>query len=79
MHCDLMTNPINCGWAVNCEVETDHVVIGGFYLEADMPGKELPLESGSVKLTLLLPEELVKVQEPFRAWNITLPIKKEEE
>ncbi len=78
MHCDLLTNPINCGWAVNCEVEADQVTIGGFYLERDMPGRELPMQSGSVKVTLLLPEELIKQPEPFRAWNITLPVKEEE-
>ena len=78
MHYDLLTNPINCGWAINCEVTPEDVTIGGFYLEPDMPGTELPLESGSVKLTLLLPEELVRQPEPFRAWNIKLPIKTKE-
>ena len=77
MHIDLLTNPINCGYAVNCELDDTRVIIGGFYLERDMPGTELPMESGSVKVTLLLPEELIKKQEPFRAWNITLPVKEE--
>ena len=79
MHIDLLTNPVNFGWAINCEVEPTSVKIGGLYLEALVPGNELPLESGSVKLTVLLPEELVKVPEPFRAWNVTLPIKEEKE
>ena len=79
MHIDLLTNPVNFGWAINCEVEDTEVKIGGFYLERDMPGTELPLESGSVTLTVILPEELSKKSEPFRAWNITLPIKEEKE
>ena len=79
MHIDLLTNPVNFGWAINCEVDATSVKIGGFYLEANVPGKELPLESGSVRLTVLIPEDLIKIPEPFRAWNITLPIKEEKE
>ena len=78
MHCDVLTNAINCGWAINCEITEEAVTIGAFYLESDMPGRELPLQNGSVKVTLLLPEELVKNPEPFRAWNITLPVKEGE-
>ena len=77
MHIDLLTNPINCGWAVNVELSETEAVIGGFYLTENMPGRELPLESGSVTTTLILPEELENNPEPFRAWNITLQVKEE--
>ena len=77
MHIDLLTNPINCGYAVNVELSETEAHIGAFYLEPYMPGKELPLVSGSVKTTLLLPEEMMKQQEAYRAWNIKLKVKEE--
>ena len=78
MHFDLLTNPINCGYAVNVELGAEEAHIGGFYLEPGMPGNELPLESGSVRTVLLLPEEMQKQVEAYRAWNIRLAVKQEE-
>ena len=78
-HYDLLTNPINCAYAVNVELTKEQAHIGAFYLEPHMPGNELPLESGSVRVKLLLPEELTNQAEAYRAWNIKLEVKEEEE
>jgi len=77
MHYDLLTNPINCAYAVNVELTDEHAHVGAFYLEPQMPGRELPLQSGSVKVKVLLPEEMTQQGEAYRAWNIKLEVKKE--
>ena len=78
MHLDLLTNPIFLAYAVNCEIEQDHIVVGAIYLAPDISEPEIPLVSGETKVTAVLPEELIRKSEPMRAWNIKLPLQIEE-
>ena len=77
MHVDLLTNPINCAFAVNVELSEEEATCGALYITRDLPGPEIPMFSGEYSVTLVVPEELVKRPEPFRAWNIKLQIKDE--
>ena len=76
-HYDLLRNPINSCWAVNCLVEEDTVRIGAFYLEPQIPSPNIRLESGSDKIDVLIPEEYLRRSESLRAWNVELPIQHE--
>jgi len=77
-HYDLLRNPINSCWAVNCLVEEDTVRIGAFYLEPQIPTPNIRLTDGSDKIDVLIPEEFLRQSESLRAWNVELPIQKHE-
>ena len=71
---DLLRNPVNFCWAVNCLVEEDSVRIGALYLEPNVPDQFIRLESGSDIFDVVLPAEFLKRSEPLRAWNCVLPL-----
>lgn len=75
-HYDLLRNPVNMCWAVNCLVEEDTVTIGALFLEPQVPGSIIRLQSGSDKIDVLIPEEYLRRSESLRAWNVELPIQK---
>ena len=74
MHFDLLLNPIRLVWAVNCQVEEDSIRIGALYLEPQIPDQIIRLSSGSDIFDIVLPEELLRSEQSFRAWNIELPL-----
>ena len=70
---DLLSNPINTCWAINCVVGEDSVRIGAFYLEPNIPTPNIRLTHNDEHITVALPEEYLKRREALRAWNIELP------
>ena len=76
-HYDLLRNPINLMWAVNCTMTQDSVRIGALYIEPDIPEENIRLESGSDKIDVVIPEEFLRQSTALRAWNVELPIKHE--
>ena len=74
---DLLRNPINSCWAVNCFVEEDTVRIGAFFLEPNCPTPNIRLTHDDETITVTLPEEYLRRHESLRAWNIELPVLKE--
>lgn len=70
---DLLRNPINSCWAVNCLVEEDTVHIGAFYLEPNIPTPNIRLTHNKEHITVQLPDEYLRQGQSLRAWNIELP------
>ena len=69
-----MTSPINCAWAVNVAVEEGTLRIGALYVEPNIPTSIIRLESKGDIFDVVLPDELVQRDIPFRAWNVQLPL-----
>lgn len=75
-HYDLLRNPVNFAWAVNCVVEEDTVTIGALYLEPQIPNSPLRLAHNDEYVDVLIPDEYLNKGENMRAWNVDLPINK---
>jgi hypothetical protein len=71
---DLLRNPVNFAWAVNCLVEEDSVHIGALYLEPQIPDPNIRLAYNERYVDVIIPEEYIKRTESLRAWNVELPI-----
>lgn len=77
MNHDLLIDPINTVFAVNCRVEGDTLHCGALYLEPLVQSHHIRLirspDSGAM-LTIELPEELIQQPDAYRAWQVALPI-----
>ena len=71
---DLLRNPINSCWAVNCLVEESTVRIGAFFMEPNIPTPSIRLTHNDEHVTVTIPEEFLRRSSALRAWNIELPI-----
>lgn len=71
---DLLRNPINLVYAVNCQIEDTTLRCGALFLEPMIPTSNIRLQSEETQIEIELPEELLNRQESTRAWNIELDI-----
>lgn len=74
MQHDLLIDPINTVFAVNCVVEGSTLHCGALYLEPLVQSKSIRLAYGDAKIDVELPGELVGQSVPFKGWDITLRI-----
>ena len=72
-HYDLLRNPINSMWAINCFIEEDTVRIGALFLEPNCPTPNIRLTHDDESIMVTLPEEYLRRTEALRAWNVELP------
>ena len=77
MSFDLLLDPINTVFAVNCRVEGSTLHCGALYLEPQIQSQFIRLSDKSASLTVELPSELVLQPDPSRAWEISLRIRDE--
>ena len=75
MHHDLLIDPINTVFAVNCQEEGATLHCGAIYLEPLVQSSTITLAYKTAKIEVELPLELINQTMPFRAWSIDLPIK----
>lgn len=75
---DLLIDPANTVFAVNCRVEDSTLHCGALYLEPAIPFKLTRLAYNEAIVDVHLPEELLNQPTPTRAWNIALPITNEQ-
>jgi hypothetical protein len=75
MHHDLLIDPINTVFAVNCKEEGATLHCGAIYLEPLVHSSTITLAYNEAKIEVELPIELVNQSTPYRAWSIELPIK----
>lgn len=78
MHHDILIDPANTVFAVNCRVEDSTLHCGALYLEPLNPFKLIRLSHAGASLDVQLPEELLNQPTPTRVWSITLPITNEQ-
>jgi hypothetical protein len=74
MHHDLLLDPINTVFAINCKEEGATLHCGALYLEPLVQSSSITLAYKDAKLKVELPPELVNQTTPFRAWSVELPI-----
>jgi len=77
MQHDLLIDPINTVFAVNCREEGNTLHCGALYLEPLVQAQFIRLAYEGVSIQVELPLELVQQTEPYRAWDIALPISDE--
>lgn len=76
---DLLTDPFNSIYAVNCKVEGTTLHCGAIYVEPRNPFHLIRLSDKSASLDVTLPEELVNQPTLCKGWDIELPIKQAHE
>lgn len=77
MQHDLLIDPINTVFAVNCVVEGSTLHCGALYLEPLVQSQFIRLAYGDASVEVEIPLELVNQTTPHRAWEVTLPIRDE--
>lgn len=77
MQHDLLIDPINTVFAVNCVVEGSTLHCGALYLEPLVQSQFIRLASNDASVEIEIPTELVNQTTPYRAWQVTLPIRDE--
>lgn len=78
MQHDILIDPINTVFAVNCVVEGSTLHCGALYLEPLVQSHLIRLAYGDASLEVEIPTELVNQPTPHRAWQVTLPIRNEQ-
>jgi hypothetical protein len=74
MNHDLLLDPINTVFAVNCREEGATLHCGALYLEPLVQSSSITLAYKEANIRVELPIELVNQPTPFRAWSVELPI-----
>lgn len=77
MQHDLLIDPINTVFAVNCRVEGDTLHCGALYLEPLVQSHLIRLirsPDSAASVEVELPRELVLQPDAHRAWRVALPI-----
>ena len=77
MQHDILIDPINTVFAVNCVVEGSTLHCGALYLEPLVQSQFIRLSYDDATVEVELPPELVAQTTPHRAWQVTLPIRDE--
>lgn len=75
MQHDLLIDPINTVFAVNCVVEGSTLHCGALYLEPLVQSQFIRLAYDDANVEVEIPTELVNQTTPYRAWQVTLPIR----
>ena len=75
MQHDLLIDPINTVFAVNCVVEGSTLHCGALYLEPLVQSQFIRLAYADASVEVEIPPELVNQTTPYRAWQVTLPIR----
>lgn len=78
MQHDLLLDPINTVFAVNCRVEGSTLHCGALYLEPLVQSHVIRLAHGDASVEVEIPPELVNQSTPHRAWQVALPIRNEQ-
>ena len=77
MQHDILIDPINTVFAVNCVVEGSTLHCGALYLEPLVQSQFIRLAYGDASLEVEIPPELVNQSTPYRAWQVALPLRDE--
>ena len=78
MHHDLLVEPeTSCVYAVNCRVEDSTLHCGALYLEPQIPDQLIRLAYGDARFEVELPTELINQPDPYRGWQVALPLRDE--
>lgn len=71
---DLLTDPINTVFAVNCRIENNMLHCGALYLDPLIQSAVIRLTHKRDTIHVQLPPETLNRPDSFRAWDVQLPI-----
>jgi len=74
---DLLVDEDCLVFAVNCQEEGSTLHCGALYLEPLIPNQLIRLAYGDARFEVELPAELINQPDPYRAWQVALPIRDE--
>lgn len=74
MSYDLLTDPINTVFAVNCTLENGLLHCGALYLDPLIQSDTIRLSHEGDMIRVKLPPEALNLSDPFRAWEVDLPV-----
>lgn len=74
MQHDLLIDPINTVFAVNCRIEGASLHCGALYLEPLVQSHLIRLAYGKARYEVELPQGLVNQKEPYKAWDVKLRV-----
>lgn len=74
MQHDILIDPINTVFAVNCSVEDSALHCGALYLEPLVQSHRIRLAYGDARYEIELPPELVNQSVPFKSWDVDLKL-----
>lgn len=77
MQHDLLIDPLNTVFAVNCREEDSTLHCGALYLEPLVQSQFIRLAYGPASIEVQLPAELVGQNQPFKGWDIQLRLRDE--
>lgn len=73
MNHDLLIDPINTVFAINCREEGSTLHCGALYLEPLIQSQSIRLAYGEASIQVELPTELLNQPHPQKAWQVALP------
>lgn len=72
---DLLVDPANTIYAINCEVKTEgELTVGALYVSPNNPFAVIRLADRAARFDVELPPELVNSDQFVAVWNAKLPI-----
>lgn len=71
---DVLKNPFNTIYAVNCIKKEETLYCGALYLEARQRHEIIRLSDNAATIDVRLPAELLDQPEAQRAWDVELPL-----
>lgn len=78
-HHELLQDPFNSIYAVNCRVEGDALHCGALYVEPGNPFPVIRLSDSHVSLEVKLPDELINQPTMRKGWNVQLRLSPDHE
>ena len=75
----VLRNPSNTVFAVNCDLRDSGLFCGALYLEPKQKHSVIRLSDNSAMLDVSLPPELLNQASASRAWDVELPVVKNHE
>jgi hypothetical protein len=75
---DILIDPANTVFAVNCRVEGSTLHCGALYVEPSIPFHLIRLAHNSASIDIELPDELRNLLAPAKAWEVALQIHDEQ-
>ena len=78
MNHDLLIDPINTVFAINCRIEDSKLHCGALYLEPLIQSQSIRLAYGAASMQVELPAELLHQPAPHVAWEVELPVAHEQ-
>lgn len=76
---DLMQDPVNTIFAVDCQINNDHLEVAALWVDPLIQASRLRLRNGDLQVTIELPPEALNQPHPQVWWKARIPIVPDDE